>query len=176
MSCDIVRSDVPGPHICARAESLLHVQWDMLIAFPPCTYLSNAGAAWKDDPRRQAPMRRAASLFMALLTAPIPRIAIENPVHHDKARALLPAATALSEPFWFGDPWRKRTHWWLRGLQPLIPTRRVTPLYLWVDSGPRESQRLPPLHTDARMRALTPKGTASAIADQWGSTHAQTLF
>ena len=190
ISCDIEPSDAPGPHITGRAEEVLGDGWDMVIAFPPCTYLANIGlacllgkcihnphktpeySAWRHSKAIDAGL-----LFQALLSS-APRVAVENPQPHRFGYRLMGRPSAYCEPWWFGDPWKKATHWWLRGLAGLTPTAPVKPTARWVDTNRSKPHSfvLPGLHRDPRMRSLTPLGLAEAIAVQWGDPTPQTLF
>ena len=204
VSCDIEPSAADGPHICGRVEDVLDDDWDLVVAHPPCTYMSNANAScvvgkcphpthneeWREW--RQVETINAALLFH-LCRAAGRASAVENPVPHTFARSLIGDPTSLTEPWWFGDPWMKRTGWWLRGLQPLTPTRPVTPTHRLVNSGrrryyrhgvslpgfepapPQRMNSLPGLEREGPARSVTPPGTAAAIATQWGHTN-QTLL
>lgn len=191
ISCDLEPSDAPGPHIVGRVEEVLGDTWDMVIGFPPCTHLANVGYACHigrciHEQHHEETYRRwrrheliqAALLFHAILAA-APRAAVENPQPHPLAAHLLGRHTAHTEPFHHGDPWRKRTLWWLRGLAPLAPGRRVKPEFRWISA---QSPRKPGLpgrpgdHGQDPLRSLTPLGLAEAIAEQWGDPNPQTLL
>ena len=203
ISCDTAPTDSPGPHICGRVEDVLDGGWDMIIGFPPCTYLSNANtpcvvggcphpthdADWREW--RYTEMLNACLFFHALRDA-APLTAVENPMPNPHARPLLGKHSAHTEPFWFGHPWTKRTLWWLKGLQPLHATNPVIPTHRLVDTGrtiatlkqpsldgiepPRKKpiNDLPGLSRDPIERSETPSGLAEAIATQWA--YPQTLF
>ena len=124
-SCDLQPCSGGHPewHIQADALELLKLRWDLIVAHPPCTYLSNLGANWlfnKDhsikDPERESKGWKAKQFFMAFLEADCSRIAVENPVPSRYWR--MPPYSQIIEPYMFGDPWRKRTCLWLRGLPP----------------------------------------------------------
>lgn len=152
----------------------------MIIAHPPCTYLTAAGAVrlFKPDhtikdPARLEKGRMAADFFMAIWDADCQRIAIENPVPMGIFN--LPKYSQIIEPYMFGDPWRKRTCLWLKGLPPLVAMMEapVAPRGLWVGST---SQRRDPtikqryeLHSnrDPKRRSKTFPGIARAMALQW---------
>ena len=169
----------PSWHIQVDALELIKMRWDMIIAHPPCTYLTAAGAVRlfnKDhtiaDPARYEKGVEAARFFMAFYEADCPRIAVENPVPMKCFG--LPPYTQILEPYMFGDPWRKRTCLWLRGLPPLIPMEApVKPLGLWV--GSTSARRDPTireryiLHSnrDQKRRSKTFPGIARAMAIQW---------
>ena len=190
ISCDIEPSDSPGPHICGRAETILDDGWDMVVAFPPCTYLTNAANLCLigrcNHPNCSPVLRRlhsieAAQFFRLCLDVAAPRVAVENPTPHPFARRLMGQPTAHTHPWWFGHPWTKRTLWWLRGLQPIVPTTPVRPTHRLVDTGDaRTTNRLPILPISrverSRVHAETPLGLAEAIAEQWGHPEPQTLL
>lgn len=153
-------------------------KWNMLIAFPPCTYLTcasavrlfNADHSIKDPARYQKGLD-AAAFFCAFLNADIPMIAIENPVPLKIFN--LPPCTQKIEPYYFGDPWRKRTCLWLVNLPELRPTNIVEPQGLWVGTssarrGFRSDEHCV-LNTirDSKRRAKTFRGIANAIAQQY---------
>lgn len=164
------------------ADGKWHYQqnkWDMIIAFPPCTYLTAAAAVRlfnKDhsvkDPERMRKGNEAAKFFKAILDADCERIAVENPVQIKCFG--LPKYDQIIEPFMFGDPWRKRTCLWLKNLPQLAPTEMVEPLGLWV--GSTCANRDPSIYTrysltnirDSKTRAKTFPGIARAMAEQWG--------
>ena len=196
VSCDLEPTDSPGPHIVGRAEERLADGWDMLLAFPPCTFLSKVAVAclsggcihkthhndtylrW-----RLGQVIDAALLFRTFLDAPIGKVAVENPAPHPKAAYLLGRHTAHCEPWWFGDAYTKHTRLWLRGLQPLYPTRPVHPTHVLTHAGGRknplkrpELDRECPREDRPRVRSLTPIGLAEAMAAQWGSPEPQTLL
>lgn len=127
----------------AGSIGFLPEQWDMIIAHPPCTYLSCAGAqrtfpqARVPDPIRYAKGEEAARFFMAIWNARCPRIAVENPLPMKCFG--LPRYSQVIHPYMFGDPWYKRTCIWLRGLPPLVQTEaQIEPTGYWVQrSGQR---------------------------------------
>jgi len=136
-SCDIdpCSGGYPEWHLQQNVIPLLRDKWDMIIAFPPCTYLTNAGSMrlrvnGEIQENRMVKARKARKFFMQFFGAACERIAIENPLPgkiHE-----LPSYTQIVEPYMFGDPWKKRTCLWLRGLPPLLPTEIVEPKGLWV--------------------------------------------
>ena len=154
------------------------MRWDMIIAHPPCTYLTSAGAVrlfnhdhTLKDPERLEKGKTAAEFFKRIYETDCPRIAIENPTPMKLFG--LPQYSQIIEPFMFGDPWRKRTCLWLKGLSPLVPTQIVEPKGLWVGStsvrrDPTVKSRYE-LHSnrDPKRRSKTFPGIAQAMADQW---------
>lgn len=155
-------------------------RWDLLIAHPPCTYLTAAGAVRLFpkgilNEERFEKGKQAASFFLSFWNADCERIAIENPVPMKCFG--LPPYTYLDEPYNHGDPWRKRTGFWLKNLDPLHPTNVVEPLGLWV--GSTCANRDPSIYTryelrskrDSKNRSKTFPGIARAIAEQWAGTN-----
>lgn len=151
-------------------------RWDLLIAHPPCTYLSNAGARhlWKGHQLQADRVMlgiRARDFFMRFWLAPVPRIAVENPV---PSRVFaMPPYTQTIQPYEYGHPYSKKTCLWLKNLPPLKPTDVVTPEATWCPSGSyshkHEAQHRGMFTTDrARNRAKTFPGIALAMAAQWG--------
>lgn len=179
-SCDIIPCSGGHPewHLQVDALELLKMRWDMIIAHPPCTYLTAASAVRLfnhdgtiKDKERFARGCKAAEFFRAFLDAGCPRIAVENPVPLKCFG--LPQYTQIIEPFQYGHPWRKRTCLWLKGLDPLTPTDVVEPKGLWVGSickrrDPSIKQRYE-LNSirDSKQRAKTFPGIARAMAEQW---------
>ena len=150
-------------------------KWDMILAFPPCTYLSNAGARhlWKGgvlNEERYAKGLEAKKFFMALLNADCPKIAIENPTPSKIYE--LPKPSQIIQPYQFGHKFTKRTQLWLKGLEPLEPTDIVEPERTWCPSGSYSGK-----HADkhrgmftkdrARNRSKTFPGIAKAMIEQW---------
>jgi hypothetical protein len=176
VSCDLLPSATPGRHHQGDVRDLLGDEWDLMIAFPPCTDLSVIGA--KQWAAKQADGRQRAALdfVLMLMGAPIPRVCVENPV--GKINTAIRKPDQIINPFQFGDPWRKRTCLWLRDLAPLAPGPVVEPVGHWVDGGTRV-QRKDRAYGDARFgsgsdaarkieRSATFPGIARAMAEQWG--------
>ena len=117
-SCDLEPTEVAGPHIVGDVIPLLSEGWDLLVAHPPCTYLSDAGRAWAKRPGRHELAMEALAFFLAFFNAPIPRVCVENP-----KSAILNAKVRKPDqvihPYYFGEPQLKRTCLWLRGLPRL---------------------------------------------------------
>lgn len=123
MSCDLLESETPGPHYVGDVYDLLDKPWDMMIAFPPCTHLAICGARWFNRPGKREAQLKALEFVRLLMNAPIPRIAIENPVGV--------ISTAIRPPDQWIQPWEhghgetKKTGLWLKGLPLLKPTQVV---------------------------------------------------
>lgn len=183
-SCDIKPSKDNSPfHIQGDCLNLIKEDWDMMVAHPPCTYLSFVGNKWfKIQPDRKAKRDEAFSFFMQLYNSKIPKVCIENPLGHPCSA--FREADQIIHPFFFGDPFLKRTCLWLRGLPKLH--------YVLDDNWfyPRTScDRPKPIHIDkngvakhwcemlvrlpkeqrAAERSRTFPGIANAMAEQWGS-------
>ena len=182
-SCDLTPPSGGAPqwHIQADALELIKIKWDLIIAHPPCTFLTASSAIRlfsKDhqikDREREAKGWKARAFFMALLEADCPRIAVENPcpLRHFN----LPPYSQIIEPYMFGDPWKKRTCLWLKGLPELEPTDIVEPKGLWVGStsgrhkgtGRVKSSYTLSSKRDPKIRSKTFPGIAKAMAEQWG--------
>lgn len=134
-----------------------------MIAHPPCTYLCNSGVRWlHSDPERWAKMREGAELFRTLLDAPIPHIAVENPIVHKYAVEIIGRRQdCVVQPWQHGHPETKATCLWLKNLPPLVPTNIV-------EGREARVHRLPPSSDRWKLRSTTLPGIASAMAEQWG--------
>jgi site-specific DNA-cytosine methylase len=165
MSCDLLPTDVPGPHYQGDVRDVLDYPWDLMIAHPPCTDLSVSGArhfpAKQKDGRQQA----SASFFLSLAKADIPLIAVENPVCI--MSSLWRKADQVIQPWQFGHGETKATCLWLKGLPKLTPTNVV-------EGRENRIHKMPPSLNRWKERSKTFQGIAEAMAAQWGtlSTHA----
>ena len=175
-SCDLQPCSGGHPewHLQCDALEMLKIRWDIIIAHPPCTYLTNAGATSlfeRDhtikDREREAEGWRAKAFFMAFYNAECDKVAIENPVPLKYWN--LPKYTQIIEPYMFGDAWRKRTCLWLRGLPPLFCTDIVVPEGLWTGStSAKKSNYTIAGHRSPKLRSRTFAGVGRAMAQQWG--------
>tara|TARA_R100000808_G_scaffold5717_1_gene17245 strand:- start:105 stop:767 length:663 start_codon:yes stop_codon:yes gene_type:complete len=177
MSCDLMPTEVPGPHYEGSVLDVLDDGWDLMIAHPPCTYLSKAGARWlypkagvMDEGRYRKGME-ARDFFMKLLHAPIPKVAIENPTPLRAFR--LPPPTQAIEPYHHGHSFSKKTLLWLRGLPHLNRTKTVENYEPFLPSntgyGASQGQKTSRGVVRGGMDASrTFKGIAKAMAAQWG--------
>ena len=175
MSSDLEPTETPGPHYQGDVRDILGDGWDLLIAHPPCTYLSRAGARWLyptigviDEQRYQKGVD-AKNFFMELFNAPIPRVAVENPrpMHVFE----LPEHTQAIEPYQFGDAYSKRTLLWTRGLPNLRPTDLKTDYkpFLYTNAARiLQGQAAKGTAQSKKDRSRTFKGIANAMAAQWG--------
>lgn len=172
-SCDILPTEGDTRwHIQGDALSAIYEQhWDCLIAHPPCTYLSRAGARWWRNTERIALADKAADFVFALRDAPIKHIAIENPIGQLNARWRYP--DQIIQPWEYGHPYSKATCLWLKKLPPLMPTCILANFSPLLPSntghGRRKGQRSNPgVVRSAHEAARTFQGIADAMADQWG--------
>ena len=149
VSCDLLPSERPGPHIRGDVLDVLDGGWDLLIAHPPCTYLAVSGARWFAG--RHAEQEAALDFVRLLLDAPIPRIALENPVSVISSRIRKP--DQIIQPWQFGHGETKATCLWLKGLPPLVPTDIV-------DGREARVHRMPPGPDRWRERSRTLRGKA----------------
>lgn len=173
MSCDLMPTDVPGPHYQGDVLDVLDDGWDLMIAHPPCTYLCSSGIHWNTRRPERAQMTEDALTFVRLLLdAPVPRIALENLVGIISTHIRKP--DQIIQPYQFGDDASKKTCLWLRGLTPLTPTRHVEPRITtagkrrWGNQTDSGQNRLPPTADRWKLRSETYQGVADAMAQQWG--------
>lgn len=191
-SCDIIEPSGGHPEWHILGDALVAIQggqiitmdgavhdvgkWDMLIAHPPCTYLSNAGARhlWKDHKLQADRVMKgieARDFFMNFYLADIPKVAVENPV--PSKVFVMPPYTQAIQPYQFGHPYSKKTCLWLKGLEPLRATKEIQPIATWCPSGSYsgkhgEQHRGMFTKDRAKNRAKTFPGIAKAMAEQWG--------
>lgn len=172
-SCDLLPAeDQSNRHIQGDARNILGDNWDLLIAHPPCTRLCNSGVRWLSVPppgKTQAEMQEellaGADLFSAFWNAPIAHVAVENPVMHKHAKALIrnyskPAQSV--QPWQYGHGECKRTCFWLRNLPPLSPTN-------FVSGREQRVARMSPGPDRWKERSRFYRGIAEAMAEQWGT-------
>ncbi len=171
MSCDLLPTDEPGPHYQGDVRDVIGDGWDLMIAHPPCTYLSRAGTRWLFpggvlNQERFAAGMRAKGFFEELINAPIAKIAIENPVPHKVFG--MPEHTQVIHPWEHGHEAQKTTLLWLKGLPKLQPTKVVGKGDYFIDkvNGWRHTKWF--METNAKERARTFTGVAAAMAAQWG--------
>jgi hypothetical protein len=173
MSCDILPTDSPGEHYQGNVFDLDFSEFDLMIAHPPFTYLTNAGVTHlHKDAQRWLKLFDGAEFFRKLLHAPVPRIAIENPIMHKYAKRLIGDVkqSQVIQPWMFGHTEQKATCLWLKGLQNLKPTHEVKAEMMELPKNERERLHyLPPSKDRAKLRSLTYQGIADAMADQWGA-------
>lgn len=178
-SCDIkAAEDGSSNHIQGDVLPVLTQGWDMIIAHPPCTYLSVSGMHWTARGLRDPQLTEEALVFFRrLLDAPAPRVCVENPVGITSTRIRPP--DQWIQPYQFGDDASKRTGLWLRGLRRLVPTVRVAGRMVngrerWGNQTDSGQNRLGPSEKRAADRAVTYPGIAAAMAAQWSERGAGT--
>lgn len=169
-SIDLLPSEKNGNHIQGNGFDFLECGWDLMIAHPPCTYLANSGVCWLGtgkgktlNQERWQAMIEGAEFFKALLNAPIPMIAIENPIMHKYGREIIETRySQVIQPYEFGEAVTKKTCLWLKGLPPLLSTMVVTgKMFQAGRDEPNNSER-------QKNRSRTYPGIAAAMAMQWG--------
>ena len=173
-SCDLLPSDDNSPyHIQGDVLKILDDGWDMMIAHPPCTYLTNAGVSWLHKrPERWEQMKDGAEFFKTLLDAPIPLIAVENPIMHKYAVEIIGRRQdQVVQPWMFGHMERKGTCLWLKGLPKLAHTDNVKEEMLKLPKNKQQRLHyLPPSKDRWKLRSTTYQGIANAMAEQWGKS------
>jgi hypothetical protein len=173
-SCDLLPTETPGPHIQVDVLQALREGWDLMVAHPPCTYLASMGIWWNKKRPERWPLTYAARDFVqALWDAPIPKVALENPIGYLNKNWRKP--DQIIHPWQHGHEASKPTCLWLRGLPPIMPTAIVDKgefyvkangarMAKWshITSGTRKEER-------ARIASRTFPGIARAMAEQWGT-------
>tara|TARA_B100001093_G_scaffold152768_1_gene145493 strand:- start:36746 stop:37291 length:546 start_codon:yes stop_codon:yes gene_type:complete len=157
MSCDLLETDVDGPHYKGDVKDILNDNWDLMIAHPPCTHLAVSGARWFKD--KKVEQAEALDFVKLLLNAPIEKIALENPVSIISTKIKKPSQ--IIHPWQFGHGETKKTCLWLKGLPNLVPTDIV-------EGRVARIHMLPPSEDRWKLRSTTYEGIANAMAEQWG--------
>ena len=194
MSCDLLPTEVPGPHYQGSVADVINEGWDLAICHPPCTYLAVSGMHWTTRGLRDPSLTEDALAFVQLLMdAPIARIALENPISVISSRIRKP--DQIIQPWWFGEDASKATCLWLKGLPLLKPTNIVEgQLYccgskiengdvrgcpncngdkkakrIYANQTPSGQNNVPPGPDRWKERSRTFQGISDAMADQWGN-------
>lgn len=163
ISCDLLPTERPGPHIVGDVSGLLQDKWDLIIAHPPCTRLCNSGVRWLAERDLWNGLNEAARFFNLFLNAKAPRIAVENPIMHKYAVERIGRKHDFSvHPWQHGHGETKETCFWAKNLPPLKPTKFVPGRLAAV-------HRASPGVDRWKARSRTYLGIAEAMADQWGS-------
>jgi len=178
MSCDLLPTDALGPHYQGDVFDIINDGWDLMVAHPPCTYLSVSGMHWTTRGIRDPKLTEDALEFVQrLLDAPIDKIALENPVSIISSRIRKP--DQIISPYQFGHDTSKKTCLWLKNLSLLKSTQMIAPRIVITPSG-KEAKRwgnqcdnygqdkLPPSADRWKLRSTTYQGIADAMASQWG--------
>lgn len=177
-SCDLLPTEKPGPHIQGDVSGVLGDGWDLMVAHPPCTRLTNSGVQWLNSPpigrtvqEMWAELDAAATFYRALRDAKIEKKAIENPIMHRYAvERIGEMKRQIVQPWWFGEKAFKATGFELINLPRLIPTFKFTP----PRKGTQEHKEWSKVHRASpgpdrwKNRSRTLPGVAQAMADQWG--------
>ncbi|ELG4657080.1 hypothetical protein [Vibrio fluvialis] len=185
-SCDLVECSGNHPewHIQQDAVEVAYAdQWDMMIAHPPCTRLCNAGVRWLREPPKGKSLVElwkeffdGVELYKSLRNAPIPKIALENPIMHCYAKEALGVIDRhVVQPWWFGDKAFKATGFELINLPTLEPTNKLIPPKPGTDEHKQWSfiHRMSPGYERSKARSKTFQGVAQAMAEQWAGTDIQ---
>lgn len=173
MSCDLLPTDAPGPHYQGDVRDVLGDGWDLMVAHPPCTYLCGMGVWWNHKrPERWAQTFAARDFVDLLWNAPIPRIAIENPVGWLNKNWRKPEQTI--NPWQFGHEANKPTCLWLKNLPLLTPTKLVSKGVFYTKANGQRMSKWSHIASGTRanrwkIAATTFPGIAQAMADQWGT-------
>ena len=181
VSCDLLPTERPGPHIQGDVLEILDQGWDLMIAHPPCTHLCVSGARWWKAKQEDGRQQKAIEFFLRFMDAPIEKIAAENPVGILTKAYRKP--DQYIQPFWFGDSVQKKTGLWLKNLPQLQKTNVVDRGMIYVDPrgnkhGGEHTLRgkkaysplmlLPRNEKRWMIRSRTFPGIGAAMADQWG--------
>jgi len=167
ISCDLLPTDAPGPHYQGDVRDIIEDGFDLMVAHPPCTHLAVSGARWFKD--KQVEQAEALDFVRLLLSAPIDKIALENPISIISSRIRKP--NQIIQPWQFGHPESKNTCLWLKNLPKLIPTD-ILPLPSsgrWSNQTPSGQNKLGPSPDRWKERSKTYQGIAEAMAQQWGA-------
>ena len=175
MSCDLLPDESPngGPHYQGDIFDIIDDGWDLMVAHPPCTYLTSSGLHWnKRVPGREEKTAEAVEFVRALMNADIPHIAIENPM--GRIGTAIRKADQYIQPHEFGHDASKKTGLWLKGLPKLEATDHVPPRITsdgkkrWANQTDSGQNKLGPSDDRWKLRSATYQGIADAMADQWG--------
>ena len=173
VSCDLLPTENPGPHYQGDVFNIINYGWDLMIAHPPCTYLTvSANAHFKCNPKRWVRRLEAVMFVWDLMIVDIKKIAVENPV--GVLSTYIRQPDQYIQPYQFGDKDIKKTGLWLKNLPKLTPTNVVEPDYILYKSKKTKSGfskygsigKLGKGHGKERSRTFS--GIAEAMADQWG--------
>jgi hypothetical protein len=157
ISCDLLPTDALGPHYQGDVRDIIADGFDLMVAHPPCTHLAVSGARWFKD--KQVEQAEALDFVRLLLSAPISKIALENPISIISSRIRKP--NQIIQPWQFGHGETKATCLWLKNLPCLAPTNIV-------EGREAKVHRMPPSPDRWKLRSTTCKGIAEAMAKQWG--------
>lgn len=157
VSCDLLDTEIKGNHYKGDIKDILQLEWDLMIAHPPCTHLAVSGARWFKDKKEE--QVEALEFVELLLNAPIDKICLENPISVISSKIRKP--DQIIQPWMFGHGETKATCLWLKGLPKLIPTDIV-------DGREQRIHNMRPSPDRWKERSRTFRGIAKAMAEQWG--------
>lgn len=172
-SCDLLPTETPGQHFRGDVRAMLRMdRWDLVIAHPPCTYLTNSGvwALWRDADR-WSDLQAGIKFFNLFQNLDhVKHVAIENPVPHRYARVHIGKYNQTIQPYQYGHPESKRTCLWLKNLPLLKPTNILAKpeCGYWDNQTPSGQNKLGPSPDRWKIRSTFYTGWAEAMADQWG--------
>ena len=177
VSCDLLDTESPGPHYKGDIQYLLNQHWDLMIAHPPCTYLSVSGLHWNGRVEGRAQKTEEALDFVnMLMSQDIDKICIENPVSCISSRIRKP--DQIIQPHWFGEDASKATCLWLKNLPLLVPTNSYPGREVvdkngkiklrWGNQTDSGNNKLAPSEHRWKDRSRTFLGIAEAMAEVWG--------
>jgi hypothetical protein len=167
VSCDLLPTEIPGIHYTGDVFDIINQGWDLMVAHPPCTDLAVSGAAWFKEKIADGRQQRALDFVQALMDAPIPMIAIENPISVISSKIRKP--DQIIQPWMFGHKETKATCLWLKGLPKLVPTTDLKEETMALPKKERmRLHYLPPSADRWKIRSETFQGIADAMANQWG--------
>jgi hypothetical protein len=163
-SCDLLDTERPGNHVIGDALEIINDGWDLIIAHPPCTRLCNSGVRWLAERDLWEDMREGAEFFLRFLNADCARVAVENPVMHKYAKAIIGRGHDFSvQPYEHGEPYTKRTCFWTKGLPAINPTHIIP-----MDQVKAAVHLESPGPDRWKNRSRTYAGIARAMAEAWG--------
>ncbi len=171
VSCDLLPTDSPGPHYEGDVRDIINDGWDMLIAHPECTYLTNSGVRWlSEDASRWPKLFEAADFFKMFLDSDIPKKCIENPIPHKYAKRLIGSDySQIIHPYMFGHKEMKSTCLWLENLPKLLESKNVKKEMMLLPKNQQQRLHyLPPSKDRWKLRSKTYPGIANAMAEFWG--------
>lgn len=168
MSCDTAPTERPGPHYRGDVRDILYDNWDMLMAFPPCTHIAISGARHFEEKRKDGRQQAAIDFFMMFVEVDIPKKCIENPVCI--MSTLYRKPDQIIQPYQYGHPHSKRTCLWLYGLPKLKPTNILTKPSrgYWRNQTSSGQNIFRQDKARGKRRTRTYCGIAVAMAEQWG--------
>jgi site-specific DNA-cytosine methylase len=165
ISCDLLPTDIPGPHYQGDVFDIINDGFDLMIAHPPCTHLAVSGA--KHFYRKEKEQAEALEFVQKLMDAKINKIVIENPVSVISSKIRKP--DQIIQPWQFGEPFQKTTCLWLKNLPKLIPTKIVDKGEFYISPTGKKLPMWYSKNKSAKARSKTFQGIADAMAQQWGN-------